>query len=144
MIKLLLLQLCMVYVIFLWNEDYISHIKNIIWLRLHNLLKSMKFCRKTIFYSCLTGYLGAVTLQLMFTVSVSAVGKSMWYRINVILNSKKVLLFYINLCVNLSNVFTKHKFKLKKFKAVRWSYGKWCLSIVRSIGPLVDHFFVKF
>ena len=34
-----------------------------------------------------------------------------------------VLLFYINLCVNLLNQLIKHEFKLEMFLSVYWSNG---------------------
>ena len=40
-------------------------------------------------------------------------------------------------------MFIKHEFKLEMFVAVYCSYGKWCVSIVRSTVPLVDHSGVK-
>ena len=41
-----------------------------------------------------------------------------------------VLLFYINLCVDLLNLFTEDEFKLEMFVAIGWDYGKWGISIV--------------
>ena len=40
-------------------------------------------------------------------------------------------------------MFTKHNFKMEMFSAVSWSYGKWSISIVSSIVPLVDQSVVK-
>ena len=40
-------------------------------------------------------------------------------------------------------MFTKHEIKLEMFVAVYWSYGKWCISIVRSTIPLVDQSMAK-
>ena len=54
-----------------------------------------------------------------------------------------VILSYINLCVDLLNMFTKHEFKLEMFVAVCWSYDKWCILIIRSTVPQVDHSVVK-
>ena len=54
-----------------------------------------------------------------------------------------VLLFYINLCVNSLNMFTKHEFKFEIFVAVCLNNVKGGISIVRSIIPLVDHSVVK-
>ena len=51
-----------------------------------------------------------------------------------------VLLFYINLCLS---IFIKHEFKLKMFVVIYESYSKWCILIVRSIVPLIDHSVVK-
>ena len=55
----------------------------------------------------------------------------------------RVLSSYINLCVNLLNVFTKDKHKLEMFVTVCWSYVKWCILIVRSTVPLFSQSGVK-
>ena len=43
-----------------------------------------------------------------------------------------LLLFYIILCVNLLNMFIKHEFKMEMFVVICWSYGKWCITVVKS------------
>ena len=49
-----------------------------------------------------------------------------------------VLWFYINLWVNLFDMFNKHKFKSEMFVAISCCYGKLCMSIVRGTVLLVD------
>ena len=40
-------------------------------------------------------------------------------------------------------MFTKHEFKFEMFETVRWSYAKWCTSIVGIIVQLVDDLVLK-
>ena len=40
-------------------------------------------------------------------------------------------------------MFTKHEIKSKKFVAVCWSYGKWCISVFGNIVPVCAHLGVK-
>ena len=77
----------------------------------------------------------------MFTVSVSAVGNSIWYSNDIIFNLYQFYYFTL-ICVNLLNMFTKHGFKLEMFLAVFWSYGKLCILIVRTVS-LVNHSVLK-
>ena len=48
----------------------------------------------------------------------------LWYLICI-----RFLLFHINPCINLLNMFMKQVFKLEMFVVVCWSYGKLCISI---------------
>ena len=59
----------------------------------------------------------------------------MWYGINIIMNLA-VLLFYIDLCVNLLDMLMKYK--LEMLVIVCRTYGKWCISIIRVTVPLVN------
>ena len=55
----------------------------------------MKLCRLTMCHSCMTGCLGDVMFQLVFTVNGSAIRNRILYSVNI---SITILLFYINLC----------------------------------------------
>ena len=57
-----------------------------------------------------------------------------WYLISI-----RGFVFFIDLCVNLLDMFSKHKFKSEIFVSVWWSW----ISTVKCAGPLIDHLVVK-
>ena len=107
-----------------------SYTLELIFIWMHNLSH---------YHSCLTGCLGAVIFWTVFMISASAVKNSMWYSICTILNLYYSFIIFIILYVHLLNMFSKKKFKLEISAAVCWSYGKYCMLIVKSTVPLIDH-----
>ena len=113
--SLSILNLCMVYVIFLWNQNYTNHIWN---MKTLNIMVYIHINSKSIVLSgnCSNKQHMVVWLAVwvlwrsdVFIVSASVVGNGMCYRVNI---------FKLNICVNLLNIFTKREFSFEMFVVV--------------------------
>ena len=65
--------------------------------------------------------------QFVSTGNASADENGVWNILNIVLNLYSSFIFYINLCVNLVDIITKHEFKLEMSAGVYLSAGYICL-----------------